>query len=608
MQRPRLTGTLVRTAQDGGELLDWLDDRIRANEPLAIDTETAGLEWWNRDHVRLLTISDADHGWAIPIRWWGRVVYEVMRRVRDSGIKVIFHNAAYDMLSLQADGFPVPTWDNVHDTVILMGLHRSDYPKGLKSHHSKRLLGGWIDDGRDLLKERQREMGFKLTGSERWIWTPVDDEYFILYATLDTILTRRIYDALEHVRIRDAEQYQRKMRYSQIMAGRQLAGVRIDEEYTVRLQAHLAEIIRTEAQYLYDIGFEDPGSRQSVLSLLETDFGYEPVVFTDTGKPALNKEVLEHLGKAEGITADAASSLVKYYRAVKFKKTYADAFLERADLDGRIHPGINPFGTRTGRTTVTNPGLHTLPSNEALIRLCFLPNKGEKWVSIDLSNQEPRIMAHYGQSPGLVRLFTDPTMEVSSLHDYVATLIFGPDFTKAQRGAAKIFGLSRPYGAGYKSMAVSLGEDEATVKAWLEGEGGYDELVGLAAINEMIEEVAADRMPDPYVLTFGGRRVYAEADKLYRLTNYLIQGSAADSLEDSIIKIADAGYEDSIILPVHDEVTFSVPSAKADHEPVIAELCKHLEDVDISVPMVAEPTDVGRSWGTAYLTEGQDTI
>ncbi len=605
--RPALMGKLVRTPREVGEFLDWLDEQIKSGGPLAIDTETAGLDWWQRDHIRLWTVATADYGWALPMRWWGKVIEEAMHRIVNAGVRVIMHNATFDRLSMEADGLPVPAWENIEDTAILLALHRSDMPKGLKSLHVASLMGPWVYRGNNEMQQAFKDYFGKADQKTGYTYIPVDDPNYIRYGIFDTIITARLWDIMLPVREEFATAYVRKKEAQRILHNRERLGLRVDTGYAEKLSEYLAKVIRRETEYLRDLGVVDPGSRHSVLTLLEEQFDYEPIEFTDTGQPALNKRVLEHLAKQDSLTADIANALIKYHKAVKWKSTYADAALEMMDVNGRIHPSMNPWGTRTGRYTSQRPNLYNLPGKAqgpeeaALIRMLLKAEPGEKWGALDISNQEPRILAHFGQGQALIDFIM--TGE-GSIHDYIAHRLFGPGYDGQQRGVAKIFGLSRSYGAGSKSMSVSLGLPETQVKGLL---GEYDELMGLASLNERIMRAAQERMPAPYVVTKGGRRQYAEPDKLFRLTNYLIQGSAADMMDDINIALDRAGHGDRILASIYDEVDLSLPAAVGDRGPLVTEIIEIMEDHDYRVPIVVDPPErVGANWGHTLLPEGMN--
>ncbi len=595
---PRIDVHLVRTADDVAQFMGWLDEASRAGEAIAIDTETTGLAWWNYRFTRLLQFGTADCGYAIPIDWWGKVCEAAMQLLVDRRTTCVFHNAKFDLHAIEVEGYPLPAWSEVEDTAALYRLHRSDLSARLKSKHTAELLGGWIFRGQDDLMRVGREKYGLKTKADVFRYIPVDEEAYWVYGVMDTVITRLAYDEMLATKSEFPIQYQREMHYQAVMYRAEKRGIPVDEKYTLQLREKMNAEIERDLFYLQAAGVDNPNSDHQFLALLEEDFDFVPWQFTPTGQPSLNKGVLAVLAKAGGMQAEVVETLVRYKRNVKWRGTYLDKFLSDADLRGYVHPSINTMAARTGRSSVTYFPLQTLPSGDPMIRRCMLPPKGHVWYSIDFSNQEPRTLAHYGRSPELLRYFTEGDGS-GSVHDFVAGEMFGSTYTKDQRSMAKIFGLSRSYGAGAESMAVASGLPLREVEAILPR---YDQLVGLTALNDMVYKVAEDRMPTPYIVTGGGRRVYADEDKVYTLVNYLMQGTGADALKIATNNLDAEGLADYIMIPVHDEITFGFPKDEA--EGMAKRAAEIMEEAAESVcPSLPFPVDIegpAKSWGAIY--------
>ena len=187
-----------------------MSEQIDNRTPLAIDTETIGLQWWLPNFTRMVQIGNSDEGWAIPVSWYGKLIDHALSRINDSRLPVIMHNAKFDMHALESDGFTAPSWELVHDTMVLHHLvspHKSHALKAI----GRELLGEWATLGQDTLKETMR--------MNRWTWgtVPVDNPYYWAYGVMDTIVTRRVFDELyEHDTIKKAA-YEREMLYTQVM-------------------------------------------------------------------------------------------------------------------------------------------------------------------------------------------------------------------------------------------------------------------------------------------------------------------------------------------------------------------------------------------------------
>jgi len=595
MPRPDIDVRLVETIDDIADFMVWLDDNIARREVLAIDTETTGLEWWTYAFTRLWQVGDGMSGWAVPTEWWGQVIIAAMRKIVDSNTTVVFHNAAFDMHAMETMGWPVPHWSNVHDTKFLLHLRDSAGDKRLKGKQTAQLLGHWVYDGKRELTEEAKRLGFKTVGKNQNMWRriPVQTTAYWAYGILDTVLTRMLFDALEPVRVQFAEAYTRELRYQQIMYRAERRGVRLDVGYTEQLRERLITVEQNELHYLQSQGLANPNSNKQLVALLETDYSFVPWEFTESGNPSVNKGVLALLAQAGGLQESVVVSLIQYKRARKWRTTYCDTFLEKLDDHGFVHPSINTMAARTGRSSIQGPALQTLPSGDAMIRKCMLPNVGDEWYSIDYSNQEPRTLAHYGQSPKLISYFRDGD-GTGSVHDFVAGQMFGDDYTKEQRSLAKVFGLSRSYGAGATSMAAASGLSVAEVEHVLPM---YDDLMGLENLKQGIFDANQHRGKRPYVVVKGGQRVYADEDKEFTLVNFLCQGTGAVMMKEAINRVDDIGLADHCLFTMHDEGCYSIPKGSPE---IARQIAEAMVDHSYAVPMPVDIDGPGASWGALY--------
>ena len=119
-----------------------------------------------------------------------------------------------------------------------------------------------------------------------------------------------------------------------------------------------------------------------------------------------------------------------------------------------------------------------------------------------------------------------------------------------------------------------------------------NELMG-AARERFINEGRA------YVRAPSGRlHIVSNEDDIYKLCNYLIQGTAADVLKEKMVALDSAGFGDMMVLPIHDEVIFDFPADQV--EELTKEAARIMtNDVDFLVPLdvdASEPLEqVGRS-------------
>jgi DNA polymerase-1 len=95
---------------------------------------------------------------------------------------------------------------------------------------------------------------------------------------------------------------------------------------------------------------------------------------------------------------------------------------------------------------------------------------------------------------------------------------------------------------------------------------GFDKSYpGIRQLQRAINHQARARLAESgqaYVVTPMGRPMYADDNKEYTLTNYLIQSHAAEILKRKMVEI-DAELPGQMILPVHDELVFDFPGDEA---------------------------------------------
>lgn len=578
MTLPDLEVNFVDSLPEAERFMRWLGER-RAT-PLAIDTETTGLGW--ADTVRLIQFGDGAGGWAVPVRDWRGVAASALSAVAASQQPVIFHNSQFDLHKLENDGFEIPAFSAVHDTLVMSRLKDPARSAGLKPL-CERLFGTEATAGQGLLKQEMAD--------NRWTWATIPDDHpsYWQYGVLDTCLTALAAEQL--LPQVPAAVYEREMAVLGVMYGAERRGMRIDPDYTSALLAEWREELAGLRSQLKEAGLDRPGSNHEVTLILR-GAGWEPDEFTPTGLPALDKKVLNAL-EADARFAAVASPLLRYRRLAKWCSTYLERFLRDGPV---LHPEINTLGARTGRMTVRNPGLHTLPSKEASIRNCVVPRDGSVLCAIDYRQMEPRLTASYANDENLISAF----LADEDLYTYCAEQVYGAGNGNEYRGVFKAVMLARAYGAGPAKMASTAGVSEDQIQAVIDGlDRRFPDLARFFSDVQHQAKVRLALDGEPYVVSHGGRRVVGEADKIYAMVNALIQASSADVFKEGIVAVDAAGLGDRVVLPIHDELLFDFPKKEADEMGRAAQ--EAMEDhTSFRVPMICEVTNNLTRWGDAY--------
>jgi DNA polymerase I-like protein with 3'-5' exonuclease and polymerase domains len=140
----------------------------------------------------------------------------------------------------------------------------------------------------------------------------------------------------------------------------------------------------------------NPGSRNHIAYWLKRKYNWEPLVYTDSGEPQLDEDVLKSLPYPE------ASFLLEYFLVDKRLGQIAEgeqAWLKCVDADGRIHGYINGNGAVTSRMSHSKPNLAQVPRVGSPYgqecRSLFTAQFGWNLVGIDASGLELRMLAHY---------------------------------------------------------------------------------------------------------------------------------------------------------------------------------------------------------------------
>lgn len=194
------------------------------------------------------------------------------------------------------------------------------------------------------------------------------------------------------------------------------------------------------------------------------------------------------------------------------------------------------------------------------------------------------------------------------LHTTTARMVYGDptiDKKDPRRQPAKSSGFAKVYGAGLEQFAATAGipVDEARrfMELYSQAFPGVDPFLG------QVQAVGRRRLQtdgEAWVKTAGGRRQVASPDKLYTLTNYLIQGTAADVLKQALVRLDQAGLAEYAILPVHDEIVFDVPVDLADEVAREAAAIMEVPAEVYGVPLTVG-VDTYSRWGSKYRPAGE---
>ena len=524
---------------------------------------------------------------------------------------VICHNAVYDLGWLRRWGVECNV-TKVYDTLIAAPLvDENRYSYSLDSL-SKDYLGERKQG--NLLEEFGKEHGFKAI--EYMHMVPV--EIAGVYAEQDTRLTLKLW---EFLRVEIQKQgltdiFNLETDLLRLLLEMRWKGVRVDLEKAEKTK----KFFKSEEEKIYqnikketgiDIGSSDIYAAASLQKIFDRlGENYE---LTEKNKQAKISNTL--MRESDNPLIQSISVAREYNKA---HTTFIDSILKH-QVDGRIHAEINQLkgeygGTVSGRLSMNNPNLQQVPArNEAIgpkIRSLFLPEEGEKWASLDYSQQEPRLLVHYAQKHGLegaetlIKFFH----EGKDFHQVTA------EMAGISRKEAKTIGLGLMYGMGIAKLADSLDISPDQAKALKKK---YNDNVQF--LNNIIVRATRYTEQNGFINTLLGRRCrfelwenkdfydkrmmsYENAKKTwawndmkragtYRALNRLIQGSAADQTKKAMVDL----WKNLGVIPmiqIHDELNVSIAN-----ETQVKEIKEIMESaVELHVPVKCD-AEIGDNWG-----------
>ena len=573
--------TRVDTLDDVLDFRAWLGER---RPILAVDTETTGLNV-NRDWIKLAQFGDGGAGWALDYRDWRGAIREA---IHDYRRPMVCHNLLYDSKMLKKDGIVIPQ-QYAHDTMVMAFLMNPAYRMDLKGAAAK-----YVDPraqvGKGLLEQAMSSGGFT------WETVPTDLPAYWQYGILDTCLTALLAEALwPTIKAQYRYAYELELACIHVLREGELHGILVDEEVRQRTENKLLQDIE---ELTPQIPIQNPGSDKQVLEYLRHIGAGEHLIFkTDRGNVSVDKNALRYVSMMGFPVADL---IEKYRSRSRMLGNYIHKFREYPyglAVNGVLSASTRPVQARTGRMSITDPPLQTLPRGR-VVRDCIVARPGHRILLADFMGMEMRALASLANEETMLAAFA----RGDDMHNFVATSVYGEGFTKQQRATAKNAGFAKIYGAGLPQFAATAKIPIHEAQAFL---AKYDEMFpGVSRyMEEMIEGVRRQARSSPNGMGFvelqDGRHLPIELKKAYVSVNYKIQGGCAVVLKEKLVELDAAGLGPFFRLPVHDEAFFEVPE---EHVTVAREIIRRVMPDRTSFPNVVleiEQDEVMR-WGEHY--------
>ena len=315
---------------------------------------------------------------------------------------------------------------------------------------------------------------------------------------------------------------------------------------------------------------------------------------TKTGY-STDESVLKELSDAH----PSIAKILEYRELYKLQSTYCEPILNLAlkDENSRVYTSFIHTGTATGRLASKNPNLQNIPARGSyakLFRSVFEARDGYSFLSLDYSQIELRLLAHFSGDSALISAFKSG----EDIHAKSAINIFG-ELNDTNRSIAKSINFGLIYGMGVNKLSSDLGIDKKAAKEYI---ARY--FAAFSSVKEYLQSIKDQAKSDGFVQTLIGRRRYFDFSNASPMqlamyereaVNTKFQGSAADIIKLSMLKIGKILSDEKMLLQIHDELIFEVKDEKVDEFGLkIAKIMSEI--VSLNVPLMVN-YNVAKNWG-----------
>ncbi len=377
-------------------------------------------------------------------------------------------------------------------------------------------------------------------------------------------------------------------------------GIKIDREYLKEFKEYLSKELLQLSQRIYTLagGEFNIRSTQQLGIILFQKLGLKGGKKTKTGY-STNEAVLQSLKGEHKIIEE----ILNYRQYQKILSTYVTPLLKLAqkDKESRIYTTFVQTGTATGRLASKDPNLQNIPVRSELgrrVRRAFIAKEGYSLVSIDYSQIELRLLAHFSGDASLKAAFA----EGKDIHLETAIKLFGAEEAKHKRNFAKSINFGLLYGMGSRKLSQELGITTAEAKEIIES---Y--FAAFPTVKNYLESIKERVKITGYVETllkrrrifdYEGANAMMKAAILREAVNTVFQGSAADLIKLAMLDIErlieDESLDAKILLQIHDELIFEI---KEEHANEIAKrfayMMEHIYPLEVALKC---SVSIAKSW------------
>ncbi|EMO3061987.1 DNA polymerase I [Campylobacter jejuni] len=542
--------TLVQDENKLFEILNTLDKE----SIIAFDTETTGLDTKEAKIVGFSFCMNENEAFYVPLthNYLG-VGEQISLQSAKKAIEVIFnhfvigHNLKYDFKIIQ-NNFDLNLPQKYADTMILAWLKNPSLRVNMDDL-ALRLFNYETLHFESLVKKGEN-------------FASVELEKACKYAAEDAYITLRFYlyflKNLETPLLELAKNCE--FDFIKIIMMMEENGIKLDTNALEILMKKFENEIKNLSEEIYTL-CEDRFNLNSPKQVGDILFEKLKLPSGKKGKTgySTDEKVLNILLDKHPVIA----KILDYRELAKLYSTYCEPLLKLAlkDKNSRIYSSFLQTGTATGRLSSKDPNLQNIPAHGQYAKdykSCFVAKDGFSFISLDYSQIELRILAHFSEDEKLLNAFAND----EDIHARTAIMIFG-ESNYETRSVAKSINFGLIYGMGYKTLSQNLKIEANLAKSYIEK---YFE--NFTSIKKYFETVKNEAKQNGFITTLSGRKRYFDFENAKPMQiamyeresiNSILQGSAADVIKLAMLEINKELNEDKkLILQIHDELIFEV--------------------------------------------------
>lgn len=205
--------------------------------------------------------------------------------------------------------------------------------------------------------------------------------------------------------------------------------------------------------------------------------------------------------------------------------------------------------------------VQNIPRSQKDVKRAFVP-KLDAFLFFDYKAIEVRLLAYYLAAAINDHSLANEINNGSDPHAVTAKGLYSTDsITDEQRQVGKTLNFSIIYGGGARTIMNQLGVQYTEARRLLKAY--HETRPGIASLNTTIAQTIQHR---GYINNLYGRRLHVTEE--HKALNALIQGSAADLMRDSVVRVDNLltkNFASHIVNIVHDEIIIDADKSEINH-------------------------------------------